>query len=58
MDVSVFISVPLIDNIVEKFSLTMVGSLQPDNPDIPQLFKRASVKGSYQFLFAYENNKH
>jgi len=52
---NVFISVPLVDTIREKFSLTIVGSLQRHNRDVPPLFKRALAKGAYQF--AYQNNK-
>jgi len=34
MDVSGFILVPLTDNMLEKFSVTIVDSLQRDNPDV------------------------
>jgi len=49
-----FTSVLLVDTMREKFSLTMVGSLQKDR-NIPQLFKRSPAKGTYQF--GYQNNK-
>jgi len=55
MDVFAFTFLSLINNMLEKFSITMILSLQRDNPDIPRLFKSASAKGTYQF--AYENNK-
>jgi len=52
---SSFTSVPLVDTMREKFSLTIVGSLRRDNPDVPKLFKKTLAKGTYQF--GYQNNK-
>jgi len=46
---SLFTSVSFFDN-MQKFSFTMVGSLQWNNPDVPQMFKRALAKGTYQCL--------
>jgi len=53
MDVSGFTSVPLTDNMLEKFSLT-IDSLRRDNPDVHNS-SRAPAKGTYQFI--YKNNK-
>jgi len=50
-----FTSVPIVDNMREKFSLTMVGSLRRDNPDIPPMFKGVLAKEEYHI--AYHNNK-
>jgi len=51
-----FTSVPLVDTMREKFSLTMVGSLRRDEiPEVPSSFKKAFVKGRYQV--AYHDNK-
>jgi len=48
-----FTSVPIVDNMFEKFSLTMIGSLRQNNPYVPPMFKGA--KKACQV--AYHNNK-
>jgi len=48
-------SIPLVDTMREKFSLTMIGSLQQNNPDVPPWIKNALAKEPYQF--AYDINK-
>jgi len=50
-----FISVSIVDNMFEKFSLTMIGSLRQNNPDVPPMFKNALAKETCQV--AYHNNK-
>jgi len=50
-----FTSVPLVDTMREKFSLTMVGSLRRDNADVPPMFGDALAKEECQV--AYHNNK-
>jgi len=50
-----FTSVPLVDTMREKYSLTVVGFLRRDNPDVPPLFKSALAKETYEF--AYQINK-
>jgi len=50
MDIFGFISMPLTNNMLEKFSLTLVGSLR-DNPDV------YNCRESICYQLTYENNK-
>jgi len=50
-----FTSVPLVDDMRNKFSLTMVGGLRKNDPEIPPSFKATPPKGTCQF--AYYDNK-
>jgi len=49
------LSVSSVEDMIEKFSLTIVGSLKKSKCYIPPLFKRPSVERKWQF--AYQNNK-
>jgi len=51
-----YTSIPLVDTMHEKFSLTMVGSLQRDNPDVPPLIENALAKEPYQFTVSVTIN--
>jgi len=52
---SSFTSVPLVDTMHEKFSLTMIVSLRKDKPYVPSFFKTAQIEKIC--LFTYQYNK-
>jgi len=51
-----YTSIPLVDTMREKFSLTMIGSLQQNNPDVSPLFENEIAKETYEFAYQINNN--
>jgi len=43
--------VPLVDDMRKKFSLTMIGALRKNNPEIPPSFKATPPNGTHQFAY-------